>query len=129
MGRIIQSSSNFTHLSRGRLPSPVVPERRPTSPPPEDQADVVIRLLQLPTELILEVSQRISNPETLLALSRTSKRLRAILTSHSACGVWAACLVNYQNNIDVEHFHLCPNDLNEIQYLALLYDQICSVGR
>jgi hypothetical protein len=58
-------------------------------------------------------------PKDLLQLSRLSKRFRSMFTSRSALFVWQTVF----RNVDLKRFE----DLNEIQFASLIYDQFCMV--
>ena len=58
-------------------------------------------------------------PKDLLQLSRLSKQFRSIFASRSAIFVWQAAY----HNAELHRFE----DLNEIQFASLIYDQFCMV--
>ena len=58
-------------------------------------------------------------PKDLLQLSRLSKQFRSIFASRSAVFVWQTAY----RNADL----YCFEDLNEIQFAGLTYDQFCMV--
>ena len=59
-------------------------------------------------------------PKDLLQLSRLSKQFRSMLASRSAIFVWQSVVRNF----DLK----CFEDLNEIQFVSLLYDICCMVN-
>ena len=60
-------------------------------------------------------------PSDILSLSRTTKDLRALLMTQSSASIWKTARENLTD------FPPCPNDLNEAQYVNLMFSNHCHV--
>ncbi|KAJ3836319.1 hypothetical protein F5878DRAFT_663087 [Lentinula raphanica] len=69
----------------------------------------------MPLDIILEIFCYVE-PRDLLRLARTTRDLRAILMSKSSVNIWRVALGR------VEGLPPCPADLNEPQYMNLLFE-------
>ena len=61
------------------------------------------------------------DPIDVLHMARTTKELRAILMSRSAVMIWREALGN------ISGLPPCPDDLNEPQWVDLVYGKSCQV--
>jgi hypothetical protein len=63
------------------------------------------------------------HPLDLLRLSRVSKEFRDLLMHRSSISVWRSSL----NNV-VPDLPSCPPNMNEPQWISLVFDATCQVG-
>ncbi|KAJ3557701.1 hypothetical protein NM688_g1329 [Phlebia brevispora] len=82
------------------------------------QLGILQPLLGVPVEMFLEILRYLS-PLDLLHLSRTSKRIRAVLMSRSSSRLWAAA---WKNEEDLPP---CPDDITAPAFTHLLYKSRC----
>ncbi|KAG8927900.1 hypothetical protein FRC02_007618 [Tulasnella sp. 418] len=76
------------------------------------------QIMEMPMDVFVEIASYLS-PVDLLALSRSSKRLRQILLSRSSRVIWRISLRQ------VLGLPECPSDLDEPVYASLMFDEHC----
>ena len=62
------------------------------------------------------------HPKDLLHLAWTSKELNRLFTSRQTLNVWKATLA------DVPDLPPCPEDLTLLEYVRLMFEDICTVS-
>ncbi|KAG6820473.1 hypothetical protein H0H93_016769 [Arthromyces matolae] len=77
-------------------------------------------IAEMPLDILYETFLYLTSVD-ILHLSRTSKSLRRVLITNSAQYVWKRARVNFG------YFLECPDDLNEAQFAALIFDELCDV--
>ncbi|EJC98322.1 uncharacterized protein FOMMEDRAFT_171222 [Fomitiporia mediterranea MF3/22] len=76
-------------------------------------------LTHMPFDIFCEIASHLS-PLDLLNMSRTSKQLRAFLTSKGSKSIWRVAR-------DAVKLPECPSDISEVQFADLLFSKGCSL--
>ncbi|KAF9473290.1 hypothetical protein BDN70DRAFT_817465 [Pholiota conissans] len=93
---------------------------KPT-PRTRGQRGLLKDFVEMPMDILYEILCEL-DPIDLLNLARTTKALRAVLMSRLSMFIWKSARSH------IAGLPECPDDLNEPQYAALMFDTRCSVS-
>ncbi|CUA73015.1 DNA mismatch repair protein MutS [Carboxydothermus hydrogenoformans Z-2901] [Rhizoctonia solani] len=110
-----QKSSDKNKSDKG----PPAKRAKTTRVPKRGKKASLSRLLDMPPEVFNEITTHLL-PMDLLSLARSNKFFRTMFMSRTSLHLWRQALAN------APEIPSCPPDLNEPQYISLLFSRTCS---